>query len=187
MPRGIFWSGTGKARSIAAKSSLVIFQPTPPLFSLTRSGWLAFGIVKIPGWRIRKLSTTCLEVWLYRSAIRASTRPPALCGDGKLPCPNGAYPTTAIPLWVQYGSRRRSIPRSPRWYNTWSHFIRSFECPCSVELILFRFGSMSKVIQLGLFFLFNSYLLNKIITIRTRPNLSQVNDKKIVEEMKSYW
>ena len=126
MPRGIFWPGTGKARSIAAKSSLVIFQPTPPLFSLTRSGRLAFGIVKIPGWRIRKLSTTCLEVRLYRSAIQASTRPPALCGDGKLPCPNGAYPTTAIPLWVQYGSRRRSIPRSPRWYNTWSHVIRSF-------------------------------------------------------------
>ncbi|MRN62067.1 MAG: hypothetical protein FIO03_08535 [Nitrosopumilales archaeon] len=45
------------------------------------------------GWRVRKLSATCLRVRPCRPAILASTRPLALCGKGKLPCPNGATPS----------------------------------------------------------------------------------------------
>ncbi len=63
----------------------------------------SFGILKMFGWRVRKLSATCLGVRPYRSAISASTLPPGLWGEGKFPCPNGEYPTTAIPRFVHRG------------------------------------------------------------------------------------
>ena len=68
--------GAGNARSIAIKSSAVSSHPAPPLFSCTCSGRPAFGMVKTLGWRVRKLSATCLGVRPCRFAISASTLPP---------------------------------------------------------------------------------------------------------------
>ena len=99
--RGKSKCGAGNARSIAIKSSAVSSHPTPPLFSCMCSGLPAFGMVKTLGWRVRKLSATCLEVQPCRFAISASTLPPVLSGGGKLPCPNGEYPTTAISRFAQ--------------------------------------------------------------------------------------
>ena len=48
------------------------------------------------GWRVRKLSATCLGVRACRPTILASTRPLALCGKGKLPVFKWCYPITAI-------------------------------------------------------------------------------------------
>ena len=63
---------------------------------------------------MRKLSAICLAVQLCRLAITSNIRPPGVCGEGKSPCPNGAYQTTAIPFSVQYGNKRRSIPLLPK-------------------------------------------------------------------------
>ena len=99
--RGTSKCGAGNARSIAIKSSAVSSHPVPTLFSCTCSGRPAFGMVKTLGWRVRKLSATCLGVRPCRFAISASTLPPVLSGGGKLPCPNGEYPTTAISRFAQ--------------------------------------------------------------------------------------
>ena len=93
--------GAGNARSIDIKSSEVSSHPVPPLFSCTCSGRPAFGMVKTDGWRVKKLSATCLGVRPCRFAISASSLPPVLWGGGKLRCPNGEYPTTAIPRFAQ--------------------------------------------------------------------------------------